>query len=135
MKHVVLGLVLSSSLLFATTSKQDDKTALIWQDSKDMVKNTMKYAQAQEYCKNLTLDGFENWHLPTLQELETILDFTRDRPALKHGFNVRISNYFWSSTVDAKEPKHSAWRVSFSYGEMESYPQTRKYHVRCVTTK
>jgi len=135
MKLIALGLLLSSTLLFSATSKQDDKTGLIWQDNKDIVKNRMKYIDAQEYCKNLTLDGFKNWYLPTIQELETILDFKRDMPTIKNGFNIRISDYFWTSTVDAKEPKHSAWRISFSYGEMEAYPQNRKYHVRCVTTK
>ncbi len=135
MKYIILTLALSTTLLFGATSKQDDKTGLIWQDNKVVSQNKMKYNQAIKYCENLKLDGFENWHLPSLKELVTILDFKKDMPTIKNGFNIRISDYFWSSIVDAKEPKNSAWRVSFSYGEIESYPQSRKYYVRCVTTK
>ena len=45
----------------------DDK--LTWQDAVD-------------YCDGLTYVGFSDWHLPSLFELTTIVNYGRDNPAI-----------------------------------------------------
>jgi hypothetical protein len=120
-------------MLQAGTSKIDEKTGLIWQDNPQMPAE-LDYLKAQKYCTNLSLDGFSDWHLPTIKELATILDLKTYRPALKNGFQMRIEERFWSATPDAGNPRN-AWVISFSYGEIESYPKGREYHVRCVRGK
>jgi hypothetical protein len=85
-----------------------------------------------KYCKNLVLDGFDDWRLPTLKESYTIVDLTVDRPALKKGFEIRIDEKFWTSTLFVDYPEKEAWRLSMSYGEAEPYRKSRSYHVRCV---
>jgi len=132
MKSYILLLTIASSLLFAVSSKQDDKTGLTWQDNHDVLKVTKTHAEAIAYCQKLKLDGFEDWRLPTLVETYTIVDMRVDRPALKKGFEVRIDDRFWTATPFAGNPKKEAWRISMSYGEAESYSNTRTYHVRCV---
>lgn len=131
MKSLLLTLICSTSLLFAATSKQD-KTGLVWQDNNDVATVTKNYHDAKAYCSNLTLDGFNDWRLPTLKEYYTIIDMTQDRPALKNGFEVRIEKRFWTVTPFAGNPEKEAWFISSSYGEAEPYRHDRAYHVRCV---
>ncbi len=132
MKSILFILTISSTLLFAATSKQDDKTGLVWQDDQAVFQNEMMQKEAIDYCQNLKLDGFEDWRLPTLREAYTIVDMTQERPALKNGFEVRSDERFWTSTSFAKKPKKEAWRISMSYGEAEPYNKNRTYRVRCV---
>ena len=130
MKRIATAALLCTTLLFAASSKLDDKTGLIWQDNQNM-QQEFSYEKAKTYCENLKVDGYTDWRLPTLKELATILDLRIDRPALKPGFNIRLSERFWTATPNAAKPKE-AWVISFSYGEIESYPVRREYNVRCV---
>lgn len=132
MKWFFISLLCSVTLLSAATSKQDDKTGLIWQDNAAVAEKEMSYENAIAYCKALKVDGFSDWRLPTLQELISIVDLKRDRPTLKNGFDIRIDERFWTATPYAKPHEKEAWRISFSYGEMEPYQKSREYHVRCV---
>ncbi len=135
MKSIILMLTITSTLLFAASSKQDDKTGLVWQDNQDVAKNDMMQKEAIAYCQNLKLDGFDDWRLPTLKEAYTIVDLTQERPALKKGFEVRSDERFWTSTSFAKNAEKEAWRISMSYGEAEPYNKNRTYRVRCVRGK
>lgn len=132
MKHSLWILALSSTLLMAATSKQDDKTGLIWQDDQNVSQNSFTFDEANTYCQDLKVDGFHDWRLPTLREAYSIVDMTRNRPALKNGFEVRDDGRYWTSTLFAKDSKKMAWYISFSYGEAEPYKKSRLYHVRCV---
>ena len=135
MKAIGLMLVISGTILFAASSKLDDKTGLVWQDNQDVATIEKSQPEAKEYCQNLKLDGFEDWRLPTLAEAYTIVDLTRDRPALKKGFEVRLDERFWTDTLFVKNPEKEAWRLSMSYGEAEPYKRARAYRVRCVRGK
>lgn len=132
MKHLFLAVLLGGTLLFGATSKLDDKTGLIWQDNKAVSDIEKTYAEAKQYCQKLTVDGFSDWRLPTIRELYTIIDLSKDRPVIKNGFTQRPDEWFWSSTLFAGDPQKEAWRVSFSYGEAEPSRQDRALHVRCV---
>ena len=132
MKSAVWMLVISTAVLFAASSKLDDKTGLVWQDNQDVATIEKGQTEAKEYCQNLKLDGFEDWRLPTLAEAYTIVDLTRDRPALKKGFEIRSDERFWTDTLFVKKPEKEAWRLSMSYGEAEPYKKARTYRVRCV---
>jgi len=132
LKNSLWILALSTTLLTAATSKQDDKTGLIWQDNQEVSQKSFTYDEADAYCRNLKVDGYEDWRLPTLREAYTIVDLRRNRPALKNGFSVRDDGRYWTSTEFAKEKKKMAWYISFSYGETEPYKKSRLYHVRCV---
>ena len=132
MKHTLWILAISGTILMANSSKQDDKTGLIWQDNKEVAENNLNYDEAKKYCRDLEVDGFADWRLPTLREAYTIVDLTRNRPALKNGFEIRDDGRYWTSTLFVKNPEKEAWYISMSYGEAEAYSKSRIYHVRCV---
>ena len=135
MRYIILLSTISATLLFAASSKEDEKTGLVWQDNQDVGKIEKTYKEAIAYCSKLKIDGFEDWRLPTLAEAYTIVDMTRDRPALKGGFEMRISERFWTVTPFVEDPKKNAWRISMGYGEAEPYTKNRAHHVRCVRGK
>jgi len=58
----------------------DTKTGLMWQ--KETAPRTYTWQEAVEYCKNLTLAGYDDWRLPTIEELFSIVDYERFRPAI-----------------------------------------------------
>lgn len=132
MKHALTILALSSVLLFAGTSKIDEKTGLIWQDNSEVGEKDLSHEEALHYCQDLKVDGFSDWRLPTLKEAYTIVDLTVNRPALKKGFDIHDDGRYWTSTRFAKDPQKEAWYISMSYGEAEAYKRSRIYHVRCV---
>jgi len=132
MKNIIWFLVISGTLLMANSSKQDDKTGLIWQDNKEVGDSNLNYDEAKAYCQDLKVDGFTDWRLPTLREIYTIIDLTQNRPALKNGFEIRDDGRYWTATPFVKDPKKEAWYISMSYGEAEPYNKSRVYHVRCV---
>jgi hypothetical protein len=132
MKHILWMLALSGTLLMANSSKQDDKTGLIWQDNKEVGDSNLNYDEAKAYCQDLEVDGFTDWRLPTLREYYTIVDLTQNRPALKNGFEIRDDGRYWTATPFVKDPKKEAWYISMSFGEAEPYKKGRVYHVRCV---
>ena len=77
----------------------------------------MSYDDAVEACSKLG-DG---WRLPTVQELLSIVDYTRYRPAIDvERFPDTKSGAYWSSTPVAWASR-AAWVVNFSYGDSSDY--------------
>jgi len=95
----------------------------------------MSWYEAQEYAKSLSLNGKDDWRLPTAAELETLLDrktlFDKIRPDMREDVPFRDSLSYWSSTT-FEDHTQSAWIVMFDGAYVLSYYKTNLYHVRCV---
>ena len=111
---------------------------LMWQDGDEIFKGD--YDKAIKYCKNLTFAGFEDWRLPTLNELISITDDTRFEPAINESFkNIAYetndkdekSYDWWSFTKYADDP-FDAWLVSFRFGDVSWSDISYRNFVRCV---
>ena len=50
----------------------DNVTSLMWQDDND---TELKWAQANNYCDNSIIGSFNDWRLPTRQELQTLTTY------------------------------------------------------------
>ncbi|NWF92281.1 MAG: DUF1566 domain-containing protein [Syntrophaceae bacterium] len=110
----------------------DPKTGLEWQcESPGM----MTWDQAQAYAASLSLDGKKDWRLPTLAELESLLDRSRGRsdgrPLMREEVPFRDNLSYWSSTTFERHTKN-AWIVMFDGAYVLSYYKSNLYHVRCV---
>ena len=110
----------------------DSKTNLIWQDGS--VIEMLNHQDATDYCENITIADYDNWRLPTKDELLSIVDYGYYDPASYEEFVNTYSYRYWSSTTNVTEnrEKKSAWYVNFSYGQADSFLKSDKNYVRCV---
>jgi hypothetical protein len=111
----------------------DLNTGLMWQQADDGVERN--WAAAVSYCEGLVLSGYSDWRLPSCAELVSIVDYTRQGPAINPAFQCRKgwgNSFYWTSTKDPWAPEHDGYSVEFYYGEepVESLSQT--YYVRCL---
>jgi len=117
----------------------DSVYKLMWQDGDEIFKGD--YDKAIKYCKNLTFAGFEDWRLPTLNELLSITDDSRYNPAINKAFkniayetNVKgekIYDWYWSSTKYVSD-SYFVWVVSFENGGDGWGALYFRNFVRCV---
>ncbi len=116
----------------------DSKTKLMWQDNSDAVSVTRNWQGAIDYCENLNnFGGYSDWRLPNINELKSIIDRTRNRPAINPAFvNVITNNhyYYWSSTSESSNI-NKAWGMYFDIGNVGNYGKGDNNYLRCVRTK
>ncbi len=105
----------------------DLATGLMWQ--KDDSKKGMTWDNAIKYADELELAGHDDWILPDVKQLQSIVDYSRspkttNSAAINPMFNTSAIKdmddnknypYFWSSTthLDGKIPEASAAYVAF----------------------
>ena len=92
---------------------KDTFTTLVWQRADDGIRRL--WQDAVVYCGNLNLGGKTDWRLPTIQELQTIVDYTTHTPALSTEVFSGTSDLYWSGTPSAMDPEY-AWGVFFNAG-------------------
>jgi hypothetical protein len=115
----------------------DKVTGLWWQhpiDANDNQGNNCSggctQAQALTYCAHLNLGGHCDWRLPTRIELISIVDITRQNPAIDGpAFPGTPAADFWTAS---SLPELGAWVVGFAAGGMQIYAQSTLDRVRCV---
>jgi hypothetical protein len=82
-------------------------------------------------CEGLNLSGFSDWHLPTIQELGTLVDYGRSSPAMDPIFQNITSSDVWSAATDASYTGN-AWNVDFGSGSAAYNGKYYSFQVRCV---
>lgn len=93
----------------------------------------LNFKDAESYCKALTTVGHTDWRLPTIQELLSLVDYTRHDPSIDVAqFPDTKSNYYWSSSPDASAPADFAWIVGFYHGLAVDYDRDLTAFVRAV---
>ena len=108
----------------ATQIVTDHITGLEWQDDIEVKTN---WADANTYC---TSKG-NGWRLPTIEELNTIVDYSHNSPSIDPTFQNSQSNNYWSSTTYAGS-SYGAWVVYFNRGHQYGYAKSYSNSVRCV---
>lgn len=109
----------------------DNITGLEWQRiDDDTVRN---WDDAWAYCLNLSLDGKENWRLPSASELMSIVDYGLREPAINGvAFPSTNAALHWSATTRGFPRPIYAWRVNFFDGGIYFDGKSASYYVRCV---
>jgi hypothetical protein len=106
----------------------DPETDLEWQCESP---GRMDWHAAQSYAQSLSINGKDDWRLPAARELESLLDRSKYRPAMREEVPFRDNLSYWSSTTFGLN-KNNAWIVMFDGAYVLSYYKTNPYHVRCV---
>jgi hypothetical protein len=138
----ILLMVFFSLFLYASEShfiKSDNvvidtKKNLMWQDNEDVTVYKTSWGLAKDYCETLTLSGYTDWRLPTVKDLQGIVDIKKAKPAIYEEFKFCESTSYWTRSLDMSNKNH-AWYVGFKTGA--TYKDSKDYdcYVRCVRTR
>jgi hypothetical protein len=90
------------------------------------------WVSALAYCESLRWAELEDWRLPNLTELASIVDHRRSGPTIDiDAFPETPGDEFWSSTSEAAAASR-AWSVFFFTGSYFASNKTELFSVRCV---
>jgi hypothetical protein len=108
----------------------DKVTKLIWQKSTDS--SQLNWSSADNYCTSLSLANHNDWRVPTVKELLSIVDYGALHPAINETyFPDTFSVYYWTSTQYLSSGGRKA--VFFESGYPYSISESTNSYVRCVT--
>jgi len=107
----------------------DTKTELQWQDGTTPA--TMDWATANTYCTDLTFGTYDDWRLPSTEELATISNKGAANPSKFTEFQNIVSDYYWTSTTYAGDTSFAS-PVYFNNGYDIGYLKTNSWYVRCA---
>ncbi|HCL58084.1 MAG TPA: hypothetical protein DHW82_13910 [Spirochaetia bacterium] len=119
---------------------KDNGTSLVWQKCSAGQTNdafcsgtvsAMNWQSALAYCEMLSLGGREDWRLPNLKELLSLVDYTKYNPAIDGTkfINTPISAWYWSSSHGSST---HVMLIDNLDGATQGWEITGNYQVRCV---
>lgn len=119
-----------------------DDGNLIWEVKQDdNINDEYSWNEARQYVRKLNMEkyaGFDNWRLPTIDELEELVgDEENNGFYIKEPLsdNIDQNTWFWTSS---RNGGNTAWfdGVDFTDGAVNSFdPSCYKLCVRCVRSK
>jgi hypothetical protein len=90
----------------------DPETKLMWAAADNG--SGVTQAQAEYYCRSLTLGGLKNWTLPDIEQLQHLFGGPADDNGHHVSGPIRLTGWAWSSTA-GKAPGE-AWALDFGDG-------------------
>ena len=110
----------------------DSNSGLEWQ-VKEPGKKT--WNRADKYCKNVKIAGKTDWRLPTLEELESLIEYLKSNPAVrKNDFGHIRSTYYWASSSSDNNTDR-AWLMFFYSGQVKFLYKSSNAYMRCVRSE
>ena len=122
----------------ATATIYDTKTKLTWQQPTSI---SYTWAAATTYCGAATTLGSSGWRLPTIKELQTILDYSyTSSTTYRFASEFQSSHLFqyWSATVYEASLQTSqtspsyVWYLDVYVGGTSYQPPSASYGAICV---
>jgi len=119
---------------------KDFNTGLIWQYK--INKNKYDWQDAKKYCQNLSLYKYNDWRLPNIDELESILTDKAYENSISNSGKSYIkkpllnsmitkSQLFWSSTSSSFNSFY-AIDVNFGSNYIRTNGKEKSRYVRCI---
>ena len=119
------------TILSDTNVILDNLTGLNWARNANLA-GLMTWSNAVAYCDGLTYGGYSDWRLPTVRELQSMVDYGRAEPAVCNtvgtgswtendpftGVQTSWENQYWSSTTVPQDSGIRAWRVFLGAGHV-----------------
>lgn len=119
----------------------DNSTGLVWQKCSIAQNNdstctgtasAFQWSSASSQCTGLNLAG-RTWRLPTVEELQTLVDYGNNNPAIDSIFSNTPAAAFWTISEHAPSFNVFAWFVSFQHGDVSYHWKTNSFRIRCVS--
>ena len=111
----------------------DKETCLIWERSP--LSEAKEWSAAILYSYTKVSAGRKGWRLPTIEELLSLVDPTQSNPTLPIGhpfLNVKLDNFYWSSTLGMSSPPYYSWGYNFGNADTSNCLKSTKLHVWLV---
>lgn len=109
---------------------EDHKRGWMWQDNVEVTYED-SVNMAVITCDNLILNGYIDWKLPTLEQLQTLLDEKGKEHFLNKKFSYLEKGHYWSETSYVGDTK-SYWYVDFKTGKVAYEDKNIKNYIRCI---
>lgn len=94
----------------------DRLTGLVWRRRADLAAGAVTWPEALAAVAGLNRHASRLWRLPTINELDSLVDCANHTPALPCGHDFRaVGDVYWSSTTSAFEPDW-AWALYLDKG-------------------
>ncbi len=137
--RVIVLIMISFTALMASFVREgevvkDNTTNLFWQDDNASKTVRLNFEGAKKHCESLSLEGYDDWRLPSLLELQSIVDFKEVKPAINGAFKNITPRLYWTSTLYIGDLGR-AWYVYFYDGRIHYYLHANDSYVRCVREK
>ncbi len=113
----------------------DDTTGLIWQDNIDAKTIKKSRKDAKQYCRSLVFAGYDDWYLPRIKQLKSIVDNKKRNPAIRDGFKNIKAYHYWSSSPNLSANLINVFNIDFKNGQTYKTNRKGKCNVRCVRGK
>jgi hypothetical protein len=110
----------------------DKETLLVWEQSPST--DTGQWDVFQRYCHSINVGGRGGWRPPALEELRSLVDPTKEDPALPSGHpfsNVQLSTY-WSATTRTHTSTTYKCGVFFADGGVDCDDKDTENNMWCV---
>lgn len=86
---------------------------------------------AAKLCANLVLNGYSDWYLPSLPELQELYNKRNSIGYTNQTFYFSFSDeFYWSSSTQGN---NNAWTYHLKYGQ-SGFNNNANYHVRAIRT-
>lgn len=112
----------------------DNSSKLQWHDDDQAI--LKNWDNAKIYCDNLSISGTQDWSLPTIDELNSIVDrnSTDTGNIIDSAFTQSSSTvtHFWSETLYKGPVSDSYWIMYYGNGLMTYGNKNGEHYVRCI---
>lgn len=113
----------------------DQKTGLMWQrQSPARVEEPKNRADAITYCDQLSLGGYDDWRLPDVKELVSLLDLRLEPPLIDSAVFPETADSDYWTTADSPNMDLFGLVVHFGRGAVTISHVYATTHYRCVRT-
>jgi len=118
---------------FGGAAVRDNNTGLVWEQEPDATA-LLTWVPAAFSCVDKTVGGTRGWRLPSVVELNSVLDGSPGAVAPfvpTSIFSGVKSNAYWSATTHAQD-SNVAWFVNTVFGGLGSSTKDQPNYVWCV---
>jgi hypothetical protein len=122
LKRYIAGLsaLWFTTFLWETTCQAADKpdywidpeTHLMWTAADNG--SGLSWLQARRYCRNLTLAGFKDWTLSSIDDLQGLVGGAAGQSAYRIKAPIKLTGWQWSSTPGKQDGE--GWALDFGDG-------------------
>lgn len=129
---ILLLLLAAFNLLFADFTRNnvnetvyDSDANLTWQDNAIVALQTLNWQAATDYCDTLVFAGRDDWRLPDINELRSIVD---DVLPINPAFSYLYQGSYWSSSTETGK----VLTIYFVDGFEHAHSESDLLYVRCA---